>query len=179
MIKKLFGRQQGFTLLELLIVIVIIGILATIVVPGLVSGPRRARDAQRKADLRAIKNALETYYNDNNAYISSTAAKTSDNTGAAATSDALVALVSSYIPSIPCDPSTTPKSTTVITTDCTANTGGTPEFLYKYRSTATTGYRLCASLENAADTEDGTGNSQDGYSTVTGVNGTAPTDCVT
>lgn len=66
--QRLLKKQQGFTLIELLIVIVIIGILALIIVPGLASGPARARDAQRKSDLRAVKNALETYYNDNSAY---------------------------------------------------------------------------------------------------------------
>ena len=68
MSQKLLKKQGGFTLLELLIVIVIIGILALIIVPGLASGPKRARDAQRKSDMRAVKNALETYYTDNNGY---------------------------------------------------------------------------------------------------------------
>lgn len=60
--------SSGFTLLELLIVIVIIGLLALVIVPNLLSGPARARDSQRKADMRTIKTALESYYNDNNAY---------------------------------------------------------------------------------------------------------------
>lgn len=66
--KNILRKQGGFTLLELLIVIVIIGILAVLIVPNLISGPQRARDSQRKSDLRNIKTALETYYNDNNTY---------------------------------------------------------------------------------------------------------------
>jgi general secretion pathway protein G len=66
--RKLLTRESGFTLLELLIVIVIIGILAVLIIPNLTSGPQRARDAQRKSDLRNMKTALETYFNDSNAY---------------------------------------------------------------------------------------------------------------
>jgi len=56
-------------LIELLIVIVIIGILAGIVI-GLtgVSARRKANDAQRKADIHEMQNALEQYYVDNDAY---------------------------------------------------------------------------------------------------------------
>jgi type II secretion system protein G len=66
----LFGlhKQKGFTLLELLIVVVIIGILLLLVLPNLIAGPARARDARRKADLRSIKDGLEQYYNDNSNY---------------------------------------------------------------------------------------------------------------
>lgn len=61
-------KQKGFTLLELLIVIVIIGILITLVLPGLINGPIQARDIRRKEDLNAISNSLNQYYNNNQAY---------------------------------------------------------------------------------------------------------------
>jgi len=72
--------RQGFTLLELMIVVVIVGVLAIIIVPNLISGPTRARDSQRKADLQTIKNTLEGYYNDNNSYPVSLEVLTQGNT---------------------------------------------------------------------------------------------------
>lgn len=70
--QKLLKKQQGFTLLELVIVIVIIAILALIGFQALVDGPKRARDTQRKNDLRNIKTALETYFTDFNEYPAAT-----------------------------------------------------------------------------------------------------------
>lgn len=60
--------QAGFTLLELLIVIVIIGILALLIIPNITSAPKKARDTQRKTDLKAIQKGLEEYYVSNSAY---------------------------------------------------------------------------------------------------------------
>lgn len=58
----------GFTLIELLVVISLIGILATLVMANLNAGRGRARDAQRKSDLRQISTGLRLYYNDNGTY---------------------------------------------------------------------------------------------------------------
>jgi general secretion pathway protein G len=58
----------GFTLIELLVVISIIGILATLVAANLNSARGRARDAERKSDLRNISTALRLYYNDKGSY---------------------------------------------------------------------------------------------------------------
>lgn len=61
-------KQKGFTLIELLVVISIIGVLATLLIANFNSARERARDAQRKADLRNIQTALRLYYNDFNKY---------------------------------------------------------------------------------------------------------------
>jgi len=61
-------RPKGFTLIELLVVVSLIGILATLILANLNSARERARDAQRKSDLRNINTALRLYYNDFGGY---------------------------------------------------------------------------------------------------------------
>lgn len=51
--------RKGFTLIELLIVITILGVLASVVTFGMIGQQRKARDAQRKSDLKQVKTALE------------------------------------------------------------------------------------------------------------------------
>src|ERR1035437_6751662 len=60
--------KKGFTLIELLIVIAIIGVLATLLMVNFVGVRQRARDAQRKSDLRQVQSALEIYRSDNGSY---------------------------------------------------------------------------------------------------------------
>ena len=51
---SIIKKQKGFTLLEILIVMAIIGILTAIVAPNLISARDRARDAKRKAEISSI-----------------------------------------------------------------------------------------------------------------------------
>ncbi len=61
-------NKKGFTIIELLIVIAIIGLLATISMVALNGARQKSRDAKRLADIRQIQTALELYFNDNNNY---------------------------------------------------------------------------------------------------------------
>jgi len=60
--------QRGFTLIEILIVMVIIAILASLSAANFQSSQRKARDVRRKNDLHQISNSLETYWNDVRSY---------------------------------------------------------------------------------------------------------------
>jgi general secretion pathway protein G len=61
-------RKNGFTLVELLIVVAIIGVIAAIAIPNLLSSLQRARQKRTMADIRAVAVALELYQLDNNVY---------------------------------------------------------------------------------------------------------------
>lgn len=67
-INKLFYKKNGFTMIELLIVIVIMGILSVVGLRTFTSAQLKARDSKRKSDLRTISDSLEVYYNDFDSY---------------------------------------------------------------------------------------------------------------
>ncbi|PLS80603.1 hypothetical protein CYG49_05035 [Candidatus Saccharibacteria bacterium] len=60
--------QKGFTIVELLIVIVVIGILAALVLNTFSGVQARARDSQRQTDTNSLATQLEVFYNDNGGY---------------------------------------------------------------------------------------------------------------
>ena len=61
-------QQAGFTLIEIMVVVVIIGILAALVVPKVMGRPDQAKVTVARGDLKAIASALEMYRLDNRRY---------------------------------------------------------------------------------------------------------------
>ena len=129
--------QSGFTIVELLIVVVVIGILASIVVVAYTGVVGQANDAKRAAELGSIASALELYHIDNGGYPRCGA--TGPNLGpslSSGTAQSCLAdeLVPSYMSSIPTDP---------------ANTGS---YVYRYaagyRKTGATSYTGSPATDN-------------------------------
>ncbi|ATA21701.1 type II secretion system major pseudopilin GspG [Brenneria goodwinii] len=61
-------RQRGFTLLEIMVVIVILGVLASLVVPNLMGNKEKADRQKATSDLVALESALDMYKLDNHRY---------------------------------------------------------------------------------------------------------------
>lgn len=62
------NTKKGFTLIEILVVIAILGLLITVGVTSYTNTLRQSRDAKRKTDLEQIRLALELYKSDNGSY---------------------------------------------------------------------------------------------------------------
>jgi len=60
-----YTKHSGFTLIEIMIVVVILGILASIVVPNIMESPNEARIVKAKQDIRTLEGALNLYKLDN------------------------------------------------------------------------------------------------------------------
>jgi general secretion pathway protein G len=96
-------KQEGFTLIELMIVMLIIGILASIAIPSYLSSLRNAKEAVLKEDLHVMRDAIDSY--------------TMDKEKAPQSLDDLVQ--AGYLKSIPTDPMTHANDTWVTSTDDT------------------------------------------------------------
>jgi prepilin-type N-terminal cleavage/methylation domain-containing protein len=124
----------AFTLIELLVVIAIISMLSALLLPNYMSARERARDAQRKSDLKQIEKAFEMYKQDQNPPAYPIAIPTADlcwSSGVNCTGNI-------YMNKFPKDPSSTGTST--------------KNYYYTFDNGALT-YELDACLENIADTD--------------------------
>jgi len=61
-------KSKGFTLIEVMVVVVILGILAAVIAPKIMSRPEQARIVKAKQDVLAIQSALDLYKLDNGIY---------------------------------------------------------------------------------------------------------------
>ncbi len=128
----------GFTLIELLVVISIIGILTTLVAANLNSARSRARDAERKGDVKNILTALRLYFNDYGSYPRSDSS--GNILGCGASGDVLCSWGSgwnnggstTYMSVLPKDP--------------------LPSQSYFYKQTSSDTFSVSACLENKSDT---------------------------
>jgi type IV pilus assembly protein PilE len=72
--KSIFNQATGFTLIELMIVVAIIGILATIAYPSYQNSVKKSRRADAKSALMGFVNAMERHYTETNSYCDAAAA---------------------------------------------------------------------------------------------------------
>lgn len=98
--------RRGFTIVELLIVIVVIGILAALVISAFTSAQARARDASRVNGLRQIQKAVEAYYAVNESYPlpAGGSGTWSGHCPSYGNYDAYITGISAYLPKQPIDP---------------------------------------------------------------------------
>ena len=104
----LYKKNTGFSLLELLTVIAIIGLLASVVLSGLPTARVRSRTAQRITDMRLVQNALELYYANNHSYPYTWSIWRSvcSSWGGFAADFVIPGLTPTYMATIPVDPQT-------------------------------------------------------------------------
>jgi general secretion pathway protein G len=66
--RKLMKDEKGFTLIELMVVVVIIGILAAIAVPAFSEVSQKGKISRARADLRTLESTISIYYVEKNEY---------------------------------------------------------------------------------------------------------------
>ena len=115
MLQKAGGRRResgesGFTLLELLVVMTIIGILAAIGVPALRDSPKRAREATLRGDLFTFRSVIDQYKGDKGNY----------------PADLSVLVKDGYMRKIPNDPMTKAADWVVTMEEESTDTGPAP-----------------------------------------------------
>jgi len=125
-------NSKGFSLIELLVVISIIGVLVGLSAFGLQGARQSARDARRVSDIEQIRSGLELYKADCGIYPSTTDFPAAGGNLLGDDSSLSCADTNTYISSSPADPN--------------------PDKLYKYNRISPTTYEICAAMEGSAPT---------------------------
>jgi type II secretion system protein G len=135
-------KRKGFTLIELMIIISILGVLAALISGNFITSLKKGRDARRKADLEQIQRALEMFYEDKKRYPNSFTITPSSNFSLCESGFALSCQPSEkiYMQKVPSDP--------------------VPGNYYVYTSNDQS-YQIYSCLENRLD--QGPGVKQSGY----------------
>jgi general secretion pathway protein G len=103
-------RRGGFTLVELLVVIVVLAVLAAIVLPKFMDSGKRSKEAALKSDLKLLRNAITLFKTDTDLYpltLSDLAATAAPAKGSDGTADQNVTASNwhgPYLQSVPTDP---------------------------------------------------------------------------
>lgn len=137
---SLKNRSKGFTIVELLIVIVVIAILATLVIVTFTGIQQKARDSQRQTDINAIDSHLEAYFAENGKYPSFTQLTTPS-------------FVSANMKGLDPEALVGPKGTAIANSDSTGDAYGyvpTPSGCDNGSGGDCTGFKLTAQLEGSS-----------------------------
>lgn len=134
---RLLAATNGFTMMELMIVMVLLSILALVGIPSFQGSQRKSRDGKRKADLTQVAKSLEMYANDaSGIYPASTGGKIVGCSGSACEWGSAFANGSTvYMQKLPKDPL------------------GLHSYYYEAVGSTRKSYRLWARLENTDDAD--------------------------
>lgn len=155
-------KRSGYTIVELLIVIAIIGLLTTLGTYVWSSSGKRSRDSVRKSDLSRMENALQQYYLENRSYpehydastnILSAGFQLSNPENSQCSRGGKEVLTPKYLPTIPQDPR---KSVNAKNASCEEFENQSSHYLYlvaKKTSGSPRNYALMATLENENDSD--------------------------
>ncbi|MEK7499165.1 MAG: type II secretion system protein [Patescibacteria group bacterium] len=132
------ARKKGFTLIEILVVIGIMGTLVAIVLPNFIGGRQRSKDAKRRIDLETISSALEQYRNVAGTYPATLTLDCDPDRETLTYTDPVTTTVTTFLTAIPQDP-------------------GCGLYVYAIPQLTDTDYTVCAYLEASTPSTDAAG----------------------